>query len=452
MLDGAGRFERDLSDGLTATERAVLARSDAGARFAAIADELGLREARVREIVKLYDDRPDASPYPALVASNDAHVAAIERLRMSGSRPPAPPLIAVAEIEAMLVSRVDALVTELLPNARKEGHEMCVGSMAGEPGQSLRIHVGPGPRRGWWKDFCPGAGRDGGDCLWLIAECLFRGDLKQAIRWAKSWLGLDDADPGRLEQHRLEARAQASRRSADAETERVRKARSARARWQEASPLVPGDPVDRYLRGRGIDLSVLRRAPGALRYHDALQYGYQGPRVPAMVAMVTRLSGEQCATHRTWLDVERGGKAGPELIGWADEGAGEVNDAKKVMGSPLGGHIPLWKGVSDAPLRDLPGGTDVYVSEGIEDGLTVACADPRLRVICMVALGYLQALELPPQMGALVIIKQNDPPGSDAARLLARAVTHHRAQGRRVLLLEPPAGVKDFNDLARGAA
>jgi len=444
MLDGAGAFERDLSDGLTTTERAVLSRWDAGATRDTIARELGMASYIVRDIVKIYDDRLDPDPRPSLVAANAAHVAAVERVRMNA---PQPRLIEVGEIEAMLVGRVDSLVSELLPNARKEGHEMCVGSLAGEPGQSLRVHVGPGPKRGWWRDF---SSQESGDCLWLIAHTLFRGDIKPAVAWAKSWLHLDDADPARLEQHRLQARAQAKKRNDEAEAEKQKRMRSAVKRWHEASPLRPGDLADRYLSGRRIDLSAMRKAPGALRLHEGLPYGFKGPVVPALVGMVTRLDGAHCATHRTWLDPVRATKAGADLIGWFDEAKGEPNDPKKVMGSPLGGHIPLWKGTSNAPLREVPAGTNVYVSEGIEDGLTVACADPSLRVISMVALGYLQAMELPEQMGALVIIKQNDPPGSKAAEALARAVTHHRAQGRRVLFVEPPAGVKDLNDLARG--
>ena len=61
----------------------------------------------------------------------------------------------------------------------------------------------------------------------------------------------------------------------------------------------------------------------------------------------------------------------------------------------------------------------------------------------------LRGLELPPQMGRLIVLKQNDAPDSPAAKTLAKAVAHHRGEGRRVLFAEPPAGVKDINDLAR---
>lgn len=438
MRDAAGCFERDASDGLAAYEREILSRWDAGAAIAAIAAETGRSEKSVRHVVQLYDDRPDPDAARRLREANDRFVAALDAARMR------PHAISVSEINDMLTDGIERLVRELLPNARKSANEMCVGSLAGEPGQSLRIHIGASSKRGWWKDY---SSNEGGDALKLIADVLFAGDVRKAVQWAKSWLRLDDDDPARLEQHRIEVKARSVEREQAAEAERRKMIRSAKNRWLQALPIAPGDPVDRYLAGRAIDLHALGRAPGALRFHPSLQYGWQGPLVPAMVAQVLNLACEQVATHRTWIEPDGSGKAGPDLIGRDD--AGQPNDPKKVMGSPLGGHIPLWKGTHRCPLRDIPPGTDVYVAEGIEDGLTAACADPSIRVICMIALGYLADLQLPEQMGRLIILKQNDPPGSKASKLLARGVQAHRAAGRRVAFIEPPAGYKDLNAMAQ---
>ena len=473
MFDAAGSFERDLGDSLHGYERDVLRLWDAGGSLAAIAASVGMARDRVERVVGLYDDRPDPDARAGLADANARHVAAIValrgrcqgqlgRLRERGmTRPPqreggyaapAQTLVEVSDIVAMLTDKIDVLARELLPNVRQEGHELCVGSIAGEPGQSLRINIGSGPKRGWWRDF---SSSEGGDALCLIEQVLFAGNRKSAVQWAKSWLRLDDDDPARIEQHRLEATAARERRLAEAAAARDKAIRSAVRRWQQAQALAAGDPVCRYLAARGIDLAQLGRAPGALRYHPALQYGFPDEgaapiKVPAMVAMVTNLAGQHIATHRIWLDVARDTKAGPDLIGHAQDG--KAADPKKVMGSPLGGHISLWKGTHRCPLRDVPPGTDVYVSEGIEDGLTAAAADPSLRVICMVALGYLADLELPAQMGRLVILRQNDPAGSKAEALLMRAVAAHRAAGRRVFFVDPPKGVKDLNDLALEAA
>lgn len=367
--------------------------------------------------------------------------------RAERSRPKGSSLISVGDIEAMLKDKVDSLVHALLPNARVDGREMCVGSLGGEPGQSLRIHVGNTSRRGWWKDFSSG---EGGDCLGLIAAVQFGGDIKRAVPWAKSWLGLDDQDPARIEQQRAEIRAGAEDRARRAEQEREAIRASARARWMQGQPIM-GTPVETYLRHRGIDLARLGKVPGVLRYHPALQAG-AGPdavKLPAMVAQVIGLDGGQRAIHRTYLKPDGRGKA-DAADGLVPDAKGRV-DAKRALGNYWGGHIPVWKGVHQCTLRDIPEGTDVYVSEGIEDGLTAACADPRLRVIAMLSLGNLMAIELPPQMGRLIILKQNDAPGSKAAQLLQRCVTHHRAAGRRVLFVEPPSGAKDLNEVAQSA-
>lgn len=351
-------------------------------------------------------------------------------------------LMDVGDIEAMLEDRIESLCHELLPNGIKQGHEWCTSNLtdARTGSYSLRVHVGNGAKRGWWKDF---SSHEGGDALKLVAAVLFGGDIKRAIVWAKSWLRLDDEDPQRIEQHRLEARGRAEGRAAEAEKERGRAIAYARARWHQGVPIA-GTPVEAYLVGRGIDFRSLGKAPGVIRYHPALQYGYQGPKGPGMVAMITALDGTHVATHRTWLRPDGSGKADLGL-----DARGRPNDPKKVMGPYWGGHIPLWKGVHRCPLKDIPAGTDVYVSEGIEDGLTAACADPSLRIIAGISVGNFVDIALPAQMGALIFLKQNDPAGSEADRMMTRAVKAHRAQGRKVLFVMPPKGVKDLNDLAR---
>lgn len=355
-------------------------------------------------------------------------------------------LLSVGEIEDMLKDQIEHLVADIFPNAMKEGHEMCVGSIAGEKGQSLRINIGSGKARGWWKDF---SGVEKGDALKLISLALFNDDIKKAVAWAKSWLKLDDQDPERIQRHKLEVRARSEARAAAAEAEARKSVDRARARWHQGVPIA-GTIVETYLRNRAIDFRPLGKAPGALRYHAGLAYGYKGPIVPAMVSMVTNLAGEHIATHRTWLRPDGSDKAGADLIGMAKNG--KPNDPKKVMAGYWGGHIPIWKGEHRQPLRDIPAGTDIYTGEGIEDTATCALVRPGCRFICHISVGNLQTLELPEQLGTLYVLGQRDPPGSNADKAFKRAIASQRARfGRdRVEVRLPPPGFKDWNDLARG--
>lgn len=358
-----------------------------------------------------------------------------------------PDLLAVRDIEEMLKGRVKSLCHELFPNGEEHGHEFRVGSLAGEKGQSLAVHIGAA-RCGTWKDFSGGAvgGRDRGDLLWLIACALFGGELGKAVAWAKSWLNLDDgqlrADPARIERHKLELAAAAERRAAEAAEKAKRSQASARKRWHAGMPIA-GTIVETYLKGRAIDFRALGRMPGALRFHPKVQHGYGEDAIvmPAMLAAVTALDGTHVATHRTWLKPDGSGKAGPE------DG---IAKPKKVLGPFEGAHIPIWKGAcGDMPLRDIPAGTDVYVSEGIEDGGTAACADPSLRIVAGISVGNIGALQLPPQIGWLVILAQNDPPRSDAEKALHRAIAAQRARGRKVKVARPPRSAgKDLNAIA----
>jgi hypothetical protein len=107
----------------------------------------------------------------------------------------------VAELSAELASRIEDLAATLLPAAIRASGTLAVGSVRGERGQSLRIFL-RGSRRGRWKDF---ADEEGGDALDLVAQCLFKGDLKRAYVWALDWLGLAPAQPMPSQRPRLES-------------------------------------------------------------------------------------------------------------------------------------------------------------------------------------------------------------------------------------------------------
>jgi len=66
-------------------------------------------------------------------------------------------------INQQLLANYLATLQQWLPNGQKLGAEWCVGSLNGERGKSLKIHV----RKGVWKDFSSGDG--GSDPVSLYA-------------------------------------------------------------------------------------------------------------------------------------------------------------------------------------------------------------------------------------------------------------------------------------------
>src|SRR6266853_4349000 len=87
--------------------------------------------------------------------------------------------------EALESRKIDTL-QHLLPAGKIQGHVYVVGSLSGEEGESLKIHLnGKGTV---WSDFA--TGEKGADLLdlWVAARC--NGDLKAAMREAADWLGM----------------------------------------------------------------------------------------------------------------------------------------------------------------------------------------------------------------------------------------------------------------------
>ncbi len=263
---------------------------------------------------------------------------------------------------------------------------------------------------------------------------------------------LDFNDPAKvreLEEARAAREADAAK---DAEGRRSR----AESLWRGAEPIGRdgvATPALAYLQGRMIDFAALGKLPGALRWRPDIGHpdfkGRKDNRHAAMIAAIFALSGQIVGCHRTYLDIsgwDFARRAGVVIK------LGGVSDAKLTLGPSLGGHIPIWKGEHRHPLKDIPAGTDVYLSEGIEDGGSVAVSDPTRRVICGVSLSKLGAVELPEQMGALVLIGQRDKVGSAAADAFERVIAAHQARGRKVKLMMPPVGFKDFNDVLTGKA
>lgn len=98
----------------------------------------------------------------------------------------------ITEIKRMLASRAQSVAEHLFPNGKKEGSEWRVGSIDGEKGQSLGVHL-TGNKAGVWAEFNSG---NGGDLLDLWGQV--RGvQLSQALNEARDWLGMSRQKPYR---------------------------------------------------------------------------------------------------------------------------------------------------------------------------------------------------------------------------------------------------------------
>ncbi len=329
------------------------------------------------------------------------------------------------ELAAELARRAPALVAELLPHGHREGAEWRCGSLDGEAGKSLAVHLF-GSRAGVWSDFASG---EAGDALDLVAAVRSGRNMRDAMAWARAWLGRpEQAAPARV--------APTERAPTGPDDDQAERRRKALALFLAAPEGIAGTPVALYLAGRGIDLSELGRAPRALRFRADAWCSEARRGLPAMLAAITNGAGEHVATHRTWLARDEAGRWRKAVL----------QEPKKTLGSYAGGFIPLQRGASRKPLRSAPEGETVAIAEGIETALSVALACPELRVIAAVSLGNMARIVLPAAVRTVIVCADNDGAENDsAARALAGAVAAFGKGGRRVRLARPPVG-KDFND------
>lgn len=371
------------------------------------------------------------------------------------------PMVELRAVIDGLAGQAEALCRVLLPGGRREGAEWVeAASDRGGLGDSLKVTL-TGAKRGCWYHF---AARKGGDALGLVAYVKFGDDMKQAWGWALDFLGLRGPDA------RAKTRALTAWRAAepaDDAAERDRRDRNAASAfriWLEARASIAGTPAELYLRRRGLDLRALGRQPGALRFHPALfckTDGVEFGRLPALVALVDTPDGRHRAVHRTYLTAD-GHKASVPTPA----------DAKKIYGPAKGGFIALWKGIGAggargrkmaelareqradaAPAREHADNT-VWVSEGIEDGLTAVLADPSLRVIAGLSVSLIGALELPACFTTIGILRQNDAPGSPADLAMQANMDRWLEQGRAVkeAIVAASLRAKDINELINGVA
>ena len=242
------------------------------------------------------------------------------------------------------------------------------------------------------------------------------------------------------------ARAQEAdaRAKADAESKR----RSAQALYLNARPLTGDDPASLYLRGRGVNVGRFKDGPPkALRWLPDCKAYPENIDMPAMISCISCEGVGIMAAHRTYLSQERGQ--------WRKAFAGATRDgrpvaAKRVLGAYAGGTIRLTRGSSGKPLAEAPAGEWVAIGEGIENVLIAAQVRQDLRCLAAVSVSNLGNVKLPPHIGGVYILADNDKePAAVAA--LDRAMDGLALAGHEPVIVRVDGNFKDLNDAYVGA-
>ena len=204
--------------------------------------------------------------------------------------------------------------------------------------------------------------------------------------------------------------------------------------WDEAKPVLPGDPVDSYLGNRGLSLPAY---PKALRLHPALGFyekdltgkSRKVAEYAAMLACIQGPDGHAVTLHRTYL--KDGQKATP-------------HDAKKVLSA----------GINGAAIRLFEAGDELAVTEGIETAIAVHLATSK-PVWAGLSAGNLEKLWLPDSVRKVCIYADNDADadfdGQAFAFALARRLKkeERRTGPRAVQVFVPRQPGMDWADVWR---
>jgi hypothetical protein len=353
-------------------------------------------------------------------------------------------------IKAALQERLHRLVVELVPGVSERDlrGRVCQPKNPMRPDRragSFTIWM-QGQARGCFKDFATG---EKGDVLDLVAYCK-GGGRSEGVRWAMDWLGLTvmtEANVARM-------RESATRRRAAAEAEQARADARIIARAQRLWNACGGDvtetPVSRYYAARGVPLHEIPGLEwGDLRWHPNLEWWRgrthdadgvvtEGPRFPAAVWAIRDRAGALCAVHCTFIRADGLKKA-------------NVGNPKLMLGLVLGGVIRLTRGVSNR-TPEQAGAAEAGVlalSEGPENGLTLARAAPEARVWAATSLGNLGNVPVDhPCASALVVVRDNDWGKPQAIDAFEAAIDRLREAGKPLEVLRSHWG-KDVNDAVR---
>lgn len=363
------------------------------------------------------------------------------------------------QIKDMLLGQIDSVVDHFAPpvagSYTDKGLYYTLNPGRGDRRVGSFVITMTGAKAGKWTDYATGSHGDILDLCGLAINGDGRTDVATSLREARAFLGLDTSDPAaarRREERAAQSRAQRAEATKQDRDRRERRRAAAHRLWLSGAAELSGTPVDLYLRARGIPLDRLPRAPRVLRSVARCRYEHTDRETgevfegeyPVMAAAVTDATGRFQGIHRTYLHCHDGK--------WTKA---PLPAAKKVLGNAWEHGINVWAGIGPrggkpASLPQCAPGSHVYLTEGIEDALSVALLLPAERVVAAISLGNLRAIRLPANVAGVTIVADLDE-GAQQRDLLDRAIEAHRASGRIVRLWQNGHGGKDLNDALRAA-
>jgi len=323
------------------------------------------------------------------------------------------------DISQQLATRLDVLVRDLLPAGHREGHEWRCGSVAGEPGNSLGVHL-TGTKAGVWSDFSTD---QKGDALDLVRAVLGL-DLGAAIRWSQNWLGSADSQIPKQRSRRPipipQPKPVTGSGFSESFPDHCRKA------WAIARP-VTATLAATYLDHRGLRFAdpqgqVLRYAERHPRRNAAGELEHH----PALLALLS--------------DIRTGEPAGLINVYLRPDGADRLRDPKGKTSWGRTGGSAVMLSAFDEPTLGLT------ICEGVETGVSLLMADLS-PVWCCGGAGNLAAFPVLAGIEALTIAADGDEPGQKAAEAVAQ---RWRDAEHEAVIIAPPTG--DWADAQQAAA
>lgn len=186
--------------------------------------------------------------------------------------------------------------------------------------------------------------------------------------------------------------------------------------WMQTSTL-KGSVAENYLNGRGIGGMY----PPTLRYHPCLKHGPTEQSYPGLVAGVWNQYRDIIGLQRIFLSADGSQKAA-------------VDNAKMSLGNIRGGAVRLSK---------LNNNHKIFLTEGIEDGLSILKIYPEKCVWAVLGSHNFTSVQTPLQIDEIVIGADNDSTGVSEAKKAAKFFCNN---GFKTSIAYPPKQFKDFNE------